>query len=212
MPSTREPLDSYLAERSLRLSPGSLKSERFYLERFSQFLKSLGVDEVGSVSPRHLELYRHHLETTPGTRGKKASLSYVRTNLSACRLFLVWCLGAGCTLVDFESYPLPKCRPSDIRVLTVDQLRKLLEAPTNLRDSLILESFYTLGLRRVESYRLDWPTFVSPEEPSGSPARVAANGFFPSANGCAGSSTPTSRRCGHVFRPGPQKRRSGCPS
>ena len=155
MPSTREPLESYLAERSLRVSPGSLKSERFYLERFSQFLKSLGVDEVGSVSPRHLELYRRHLETIPGTRGKKASLPYVRTNLSACRLFLVWCLGAGCTLVDFQSYPLPKCRPSEIRVLTVDQLRKLLEAPTNLRDSLILESFYTLGLRRVESYRLD---------------------------------------------------------
>lgn len=153
-------VEEYLAERSLSLVPRGVKAERVFLARFFDFLKGCGVSEVGSVELRHLDAYQKHLETTPGKRGKLASRSYLLQHLGVARGFLVWCEVQAHTLVDFRPYAMPAGVKREMTALSVEQVRKLLEAPDpatprGFRDRLILESFYTLALRRSESFGLN---------------------------------------------------------
>lgn len=155
MPSSRELLDSYLCERSLCVTPKVLKSEERYLLLFLGFLRSLGIEEVGQISLWHLRAFRMELEST-----KEMALSYLLHHLRPARSFLVWCYETGHTLVDVSFYELPRWRYPSIQVPSVAQVQKLLNAPDprtliGRRDRLILESFYTLGLRKAESHRLN---------------------------------------------------------
>ena len=160
MSSPRELLKSYLEERALFVSASTVKDDRFQLQRFFKFLDLQEVTQVGAVTLETLHSYQRYLETVPGERGVLASGAYLYKSLSHPKLFLVWAAGKGLSLVDFSLFPLPHQSQSVVEVPTVDQVKKLLEAPgpnspPGGRDRLILESFYTLGLRRRESHRLN---------------------------------------------------------
>ena len=158
MSSPRELLEDFLAERALYVSESTVRDDRFHLRRFFRFLESEGVEDVAGVGFDHLDRYRVHLETVPGERGAIASPSYCHKSLAISRHFLNSC--EELVLVDFSLYQLPhvvKAKP--VKVPSPDQVKLLLEAPNSktppgLRDRLILESFYTMALRRRESQRL----------------------------------------------------------
>lgn len=159
MSSPRSLVDAYLVERSLYVSSSTVTNDIFHLERFFEFLDSRGLDHVGLVSFDHLDAYRRQLETVPGKRGKIVSDTFKHKSLQVPRFFLNWVSCRGLTLVDFSLYPLPHRTANEILVPTVQQVNMLLEAPdptkpAGWRDRLVLESFYTLGLRRRESHRL----------------------------------------------------------
>jgi integrase/recombinase XerD len=133
----------------------------FHLERFFDYLEQRGVTHVGQLTFEHLNSYRAQLETATGRWGKPFSENHIFAALHKPRIFLRWAYQAEHTLVDFTDYPLPyRPTPNEVQIPTVDQVRRVLEAPdpespSGRRDRLILESFYTLGLRRRESHRLD---------------------------------------------------------
>lgn len=160
MPSPRELLEPFLVERALYVAEGTVKHDRFHLELFFGFLDSRRVREVGAVTFEHLDAYAFHLETEPGKRGRIASPPHKQKALQVSRLFLSWASCRGLSLVDFELYELPhSVRVTTVAVPSVEQVTRLLEAPDTShpqgrRDNLILESFYTLGLRRRECHRL----------------------------------------------------------
>lgn len=160
MPSPRELLEPYLVERALYVAEATVSHDRFHLGLFFEFLDSRSVHEVGAVTFQDLDAYSHHLDTVPGKRGKTASPAHKQKALQVSRLFLSWACCAGHSLVDFERYQLPhRVRVEMVEVPSVEQVKKLLEAPDTSRpqgrrNRLVLESFYTLGLRRRESYQL----------------------------------------------------------
>lgn len=160
MSSPRELLEPYLQERALAVSASTVTGDLFHLNRFFGFLKRCRVFHVGKVEFQLLDRYRRELETKPGRRGSPLSQAFKHKALHTVRLFLCWACGAGHTLVDFERYPLPHRTLPEIVVPTVEQVKRLLEAPdshspSGRRDRMVLESFYALGLRRRESHRLD---------------------------------------------------------
>ncbi len=160
MPSPRELLEEYRTERALYVAPSTLRGEFHYTERFLVYLDSQGVDHVGVVTYDVLNGYRYLLETRLGCRGKPLSSRYKYKSLAYPRSFLLWAFRRGHTLVDFEPYPLPLQERIDILPPTVDQVERLLAAPDTskpigLRNLLIMESFYSLALRRHESHRLN---------------------------------------------------------
>ena len=161
MSSPRELLEPFLQELSLSLSSSTVGSYRYQLECFFDFLDGRGVRQVGCITAEDLGAYRHQLETVPGKRGRLVSDRYKQLALQAPKVFLKWACRAGHTLVDLESGPVGKApQPTEKPVLSVGQVARLLEAPdpnspSGGRDRLILEFFYTLGLRRQESLRLN---------------------------------------------------------
>ena len=159
MSSPRSLVDDYLAERSLYVASSTVANDITHLERFFEFLDKWGVDHVGLISFETLDAYRHSLETLPGKRGKIVSDAFKHAALKVPRFFLNWASCRGLTLVDFSLYPLPHRTANEIFVPTIEQVKMLLEAPnpncpSGRRDRLVMESFYTLGLRRRESHRL----------------------------------------------------------
>lgn len=160
MSSPRELLEEYRVERALHVAPSTLRGEFHYTERFLSFLGSQGVHQVGEISFEVLNSYREFLQTKLGCRGKPLSPCYQYKSVAYPRKFLIWAFRRGHTLVDFELYSLPVQERPDILPPTVEQVRKLLAVPdtgkpTGLRNLGILESFYSLALRRHESHRLN---------------------------------------------------------
>lgn len=160
MPSTRSLLSSFLAERALSVSAHTVAGDQSYLLKFFAFLEGLNVDEVAAIAPEHLQRYLDHLQSTPGKRGQQLSWTYLHRCLALPRMFLLWALQAGHTMFDVSSFALPY-RPHSIQTVpTVAQVRQLLEAPdlntpAGLRDRLLFEFFYVLGLRRREAWGLE---------------------------------------------------------
>ena len=161
MSSPRELLEPFLLELSLFLNLSTVGAYRYQLGCFFDYLEAQGVEHVGSVTHAVWDSYGHRLNTVPGKRGKLFSDSYKHLALQVPRSFLDWAYHRGHTLIDFESYPLSRAPlPSQKSIPSVAQIRKLLESPDTsnprgLRDRLILDVFYTLGLRRQESLALD---------------------------------------------------------
>lgn len=161
MSSPRELLELFLTERSLYVAELTVRQDRFHLVQFLRYLEQeLSVAKVEAVRFEHLEAFCRRLEAVPGKRGKTASSATRTKAMQVCRLFLIWAYEKGLTLTDFELYPLPhRVRVKPMQVPTPEQVRKLLEvpdrsSPSGRRDHLILESFYSLALRRRESHRL----------------------------------------------------------
>lgn len=159
MSSPRELLEPFLAERGLYVSASTVAGDRRYLESFLEFLEARGVVHIGSVGFECLSWFREHLQTRQSRFDRPLGSAFINMSLRVPRLFLIWAHGNGHTLVDFSEFPVPHRVAAEIVVPTVDQVRRLLAAPdqstpSGFRDFLILEFYYSLGLRRRESHRL----------------------------------------------------------
>ena len=160
MSSPRELLEPFLLELSLSLSSSTTEAYRYQLGRFFEFLDERGVREVGCITPDVMAAYRYQLDTVPGKRGKLLSTRYKEFALQVPTTFLRWACCAGHVLVELKSHGSRDTQPTEKSVYSVQQISKFLEAPdpnspSGRRDRLVLEVFYTLGLRRQESLQLN---------------------------------------------------------
>lgn len=153
-------MEAFLAERALQVSARTVQGDESYLRRFLEFSEELGVDEVRDIDKEHLTRYSLRLRSSPGRRGQPLSGSFLKRAVLVPKLFLSWAREAGYVLLDFSELPLPRESRKLVAVPSVEQVNMLMEAPDlsrpeGLRDRLILECFYTLGLRRQECHRLN---------------------------------------------------------
>lgn len=160
MPSTRSLIEIFLAERALRVSARTVRGDEYYLKRFFEFVQKFGVDDVRAICPEHLASFYFELKSSLSRRGKPLSESFVKRSVEVPKLFFVWARQAGFVLLDFGAFPTQRVPRKLVTVPSVEQVERLLEAPDlttsdGLRDRLIFELFYTLGLRRQECHRLD---------------------------------------------------------
>lgn len=160
MPSSRSLILSFQAHRALSVSAGTVKEDGHYLGRFVGFLESRDVKELAAVTVEHLAEYGLHLRGQLSRRGRQISTSYVSRSLTVAKLFLVWARQEGLVLQDFSAFTIARPLKKLVAVPSVEQVQRLLEAPSTetpegLRDAVIWEFFYTLGLRAKECLSLD---------------------------------------------------------
>ena len=161
MPSTRSLIEPFLNERRLNVSPATARGDSAYIKQLATFLEGLGVDEVAAVTDEHLAEYALELRGRLSKhQGRPLSDSYIARSLSLARTFLVWARVQGHVLVDFSSFPVTRPLQKLHTIPSVTQVNRLLDAPDldtpeGLRDALIIEFFYTLGVRSRECIRLD---------------------------------------------------------
>lgn len=160
MPSPREIATDFLKARALVVSAATVRGDDWYLSRFFEFLRGLGVTEVQAVREEHLDHYHAGLKKAVNRFGRPVSAYYIYRSVMVPKIFLVWAREAGFVLLDFSGYRLEKPAKKPVKVPNVEQVSRLLEAPDagtpeGLRDALILEFFYTLGVRRRECHGLN---------------------------------------------------------
>lgn len=161
MPSPRSLIPFHLEARALVVSPVTVRGSGRYAEQFVTFLEGRGIEEISSVTEANLADYAVELRTRLSRRrGRPLSDAYIASSLGAAKSFLVWAHQAGFLLVDLSTFPIARPLQKLKAVPSAEQVQKLLEAPDascpeGFRDRLILECFYTLGLRRQECHRLD---------------------------------------------------------
>ena len=160
MSSPGSHLEKFLQARALVVSAATVKGDGWYLRRFFEFLDAQDVSELGAVNETHLARYHEGLKTAENRFGKPVSEGYIYRAVMLPKLWMSWAKEAGLVLSDLSSYRLERPTRKRVTVPGVEQVARLLEAPDiatpeGLRDRLILEFFYTLGLRRRECQRLD---------------------------------------------------------
>lgn len=132
------------------LSPRTQEAYRRDLERFAQYAATRGASAPLDVTARLLREYVYHLKDLG------LSPSSIRRNVSAVRTWFRFLTGDGIVVRDpSERLETPKRWRTLPDVLTVDEVQKLLAAPTLddalvFRDRALLELAYGAGLRVSE--------------------------------------------------------------
>ena len=136
-------------ERSL--SPNTIQSYTFDLQKFSDFLYGLNVEGFEIVEESHIEKYLAQLK-------KEHKATSVARMLSALRQFYEFLIDTGnynIKLNPLEFFDSPKLGRKLPDVLTVEEIDSILNqpevnTPLGLRDKTILEAMYACGLRVSE--------------------------------------------------------------
>lgn len=144
-------LKQFLLGRELVLAPKTHDLERHFLERFAGFCQERGLT-LQELNREQLAAYRRQLLCRSSSFQAKA--------IRVARRFCVWAHRADYLLEDLSAFPVPKYRETLPRVPSVAEMRSLLSVPdtttaVGLRNRLVLELFYVLGLRLGECHRLD---------------------------------------------------------
>lgn len=151
-------------ELDKNLSQKTIKMYGYYLDFFADWLlkdkkvKDFEVEKIDEEIIRRFRLYLSRQYTNP-FKGqlKRQTQSYF---LVALRSFFRYLIKKDLPVLSPESIELPKSRDRNIKFLTEEELKKLLEAPkTNklmgLRDRAILEVLFSTGLRVSELVSLN---------------------------------------------------------
>lgn len=139
-------------------SEKTLENYRHYLKRFADFAGNL---ETGGITQEKVRDFRLHLNRLTGEDG--ARLLSVKTqnyHMIALRAFLKWCIKNDIKTLPPEKIDLGKIPERSVESLTRDELERLFEAVQSgdlrgKRDTAILETLYSTGLRVSELVSLD---------------------------------------------------------
>ena len=132
------------------LSPRTQEAYRRDLDRFAQYAASRGASAPVDITARMLREYVYHLKDLG------LSPASIRRNVSAVRTYFRFLIGDGIVVRDpSERLETPKRWRTLPDVLTVEEVQKLLAAPTLddpfvFRDRALLELAYGAGLRVSE--------------------------------------------------------------
>src|SRR3989338_5252438 len=129
-----------------------------YLSRFILFAKVKKPEQVTHDLVREYRLWLNRQPATEGKRGLPTTTLKKRTQnyyLIALRAFLKYLAREGVSVVSPEKIELAKTPEHELDLISSQDLRRLLSAPTGesisaLRDRAILELFFSTGLRVSE--------------------------------------------------------------
>lgn len=162
----------------------SLKTVENYDRYISRFLGFAKVSDPKDISDDILREYRLHLNREPGMKIKGQQSGTLKKNtqnyhLIALRVFLKYLMKRGVTSLSPDKIELAKVKPRSLDLIGGDELSRLMNAPKTilssekstsedkeraLRDSAILELFFSTGLRLSELCSLNRDLDLSKDE------------------------------------------------
>jgi len=139
-----ELIDKY--EKILRLKNYSPKTEKAYLHHLNLFLDYISKSNISSVDSKILLDYFNYLKQT-----RKFSYSAIKQSLASVRFLFLDVLKKE---IDFDFFVKMK-RPNSLpNILTVDEIRRIINSITNLKHRAIISTIYSCGLRISEAVNL----------------------------------------------------------
>jgi len=139
-----ELIDKY--EKILRLKNYSPKTEKAYLHHLNLFLDYISKSNISSVDSKILLDYFNYLK-----QSRKFSYSAIKQSLASVRFLFLDVLKKE---IDFDFFVKMK-RPNSLpNILTVDEIRKIINSITNLKHCAIISTIYSCGLRISEAVNL----------------------------------------------------------
>jgi len=150
-------IELYLAERQHQAAPSSLSRYAYWLKLFAAFCQDF---EAEHLSPAQLDQFRQHLLWRRNALGRLDSPNTVDQGLRTVRGFLRWATQRGFLARDPSQNLMLGRPPQPVqRVLTVEELERLVEAPDGsphgLRDRAILALCLSGLLSRAQLSGLD---------------------------------------------------------
>jgi len=145
-------MEAYLKERSLDLAPKTLSNHDQNLSQFVDFLQAQGWETLSQVEAPQMASYQRYLELQLSPNSLSESLRILRS-------WLAWAYDKGHVFSDWSEFSLPQRQALKTNILSREEVTLLLEQPDlshprGFRDFLILESCYSLALRRSELHAL----------------------------------------------------------
>jgi site-specific recombinase XerD len=135
----------------------TIRNYRIYLERFSQWLRSvkkteITIDKIDLEMIRQYRLFLSRFTDEKGLPLKRTTQAYY---IIALRSFLKWLIKNDYNVLAPEKIELPKAESKSLKFLDKDQIALLLSQPqpsteVGLRDKAILELLFSTGLRVSE--------------------------------------------------------------
>jgi len=139
----------------------TVRTRRYHLASFAQFLADRDVDDPREVTPAHLDSYQRHLFHHKKRGGQPLSFRTQVQRLVPVKGLFAWLTRAGVIVIDPAlQLVLPKAEHRiPEAVLSVDEVEAVLAGPNTttslgLRDRAILEVFYSCAIRRNELIHL----------------------------------------------------------
>jgi integrase/recombinase XerD len=125
------------------------------LRRYEQHLSTLGVPSLDSVSEAHVSAFLAVLREGSGEHPPLAASSAARA-LVAVRGLHKFAVREGLVTLDPAREVKPPAAPRRLpKALPVDDVLRLLETPSGLRERALLETLYSTGARISEAVGLD---------------------------------------------------------
>jgi len=112
------------------------------MQCFEQFYAK----ELCELSSKDLKNYLHHLMTV-----KKCSTSYVNQNISAFKIYVKDVKMSDWEAIEIKRPRLPKTLPT---VLSLEEVKRMIDLTCNLKHRMMLQTMYTAGLRKSELLQL----------------------------------------------------------
>lgn len=145
---------AFLAAVVPRYSEGTLGIHRVGLQRLAMFCAESGIGSAAELDEEAAATFDVWLQ------GRRLATTTVYRTMGTLRAFLGWAYKAGLCLWDGKTYRLAKPKDRGPVPPTVAVMARILELPDRgnpqgLRDLLVLELLYVLGLRRRECSALD---------------------------------------------------------
>lgn len=157
----------------------SLRTVSNYEHYLTQFFETKKIKTVSDINESSIREFRLELNRKPGVHIKGQTRATLKKNtqnyyLIAIRRFLRYLMKEGITALSPERIELAKIGGRELDLLTVAELKRLLNAPTTdksdantvqvLRDKAILELFFSTGLRLSELCSLNRDLDLSKDE------------------------------------------------
>jgi integrase/recombinase XerD len=139
-----ELIDKY--EKILRLKNYSPKTEKAYLHHLNLFLDYISKSNISSVDSKILLDYFNYLKQT-----RKFSYSAIKQSLASVRFLFLDVLKKE---IDFDFFVKMK-RPNSLpNILTIEEVRKIINSVENIKHRSIISTIYSCGLRISEAVNL----------------------------------------------------------
>lgn len=141
--------DFFLSRQAKLCSPGTLRFYQFTAGKFVEWLKSIGVNSPDEIASRHVRVYLAELDN------RKLSDSYIHGHARAIRTLLRF-LHAEKYITNPITFDMPNIAKKRLPVLSVDELKQVLEACKTIRDKAVVLLLADTGVRRLEACTLNW--------------------------------------------------------
>jgi site-specific recombinase XerD len=157
-PSKINFLEHLEVERNL--SPLTIRNYQHYLQRFIEWFKDQGYDDLKKLDLEIIRKYRVYLNRYQDEHGERLSKTTQSYHIIAIRSWLKWLVKNDAGVLHPEKIDLPKAESTPMKFVSSDEMERVLaqpkvSSPIGLRDRAILETLFSTGLRVSELVSLD---------------------------------------------------------
>jgi len=133
----------------------TIRNYRHYLQRFIDWFKQNGFNDLSQLDPYCLRKYRVFLARYSDSQDRTLSKKTQGYHIIALRSWLRWLVKNDLTVLHPEKIDLPKAESKQMKFLSKEQVERLISQPqvstfAGLRDRVILEVLFSTGLRVSE--------------------------------------------------------------